>query len=59
MCRFQAVCIGNRIIISGLEFANNQSKVYTYNAETSEWKFIDCSLFKSRIGFGFVKYHKQ
>ena len=58
MGNFQAVCIDNRIVIFGEVVGKNQTKVLTYNDDTSEWKLIDCSFLKNKSGFSSVKYHE-
>ena len=55
---FQAVCIDNRIVVFGKVRGKNQTKVFTYNDDTDEWKLIDCSFVQNKSGFSCVKYHK-
>ena len=57
MMKFQAVCISNQLIIFGQVCGKYQTKVFTYNDETKEWKLIECGILKTKYGFSFVKYH--
>ena len=57
MSYFQAVCIGNQIITFGKVLGEYQTKMLTYNNETSEWTLIDYSFSKYKISFSSVKYH--
>ena len=58
MCYFQAVCIDNRIVVFRENYGKNQTKVFTYNYKTCEWKLIDCGVLKNKTGFGCVRYHE-
>ena len=58
MCYFEAVCIDNCIVIFGKHYCKNQTKVFTYNDDTDEWKLINCSFLKNKSGFSCIKYHR-
>ena len=57
MFNFQALCVSNRIIIVGIVRVEHQTKMFTYNCKTSEWKFIDSGVLQNKTGFSCVRYH--
>ena len=57
MSCFEAVSISNQIILFGDVYGEYETKVITYNVETSEWKFIDCKYLNNKSGFSCIKYH--
>ena len=57
MSSCQSVCISNQLIIF-VEYCRCQTKMFTYNVETSEWKLIDCGYLKNKCRAGCIKYHQ-
>ena len=53
----QAVCIGTEVIVFGNDYDEYKTKVFIYNDETNEWKFIDCEYLNSKSGTSCIKYH--
>ena len=58
MCRIQTVCYSNQVIIFGNVVYEYQTKAFTYNDETREWKLNDCKYMKIKLGFSCMKYHQ-
>ena len=53
---FEAVCLSNQIIMFSEGSFKYQTKMFTYNVETSEWKLIDCGYFKNKCGVSCINF---
>ena len=57
MGRFQAVCRNNQIIVFCKDRYKYQTKVFTYNNETSEWKPVECGILQNKYRISCTKYY--